>query len=174
MCYSGYSTCISCLHYRKKTDGGLVVVAYLPVGYHGEPKVHLFHNIRILQGLYYPKRLKVTYSTTRPSITALEGLGIRIWGLATVCVFGFGSRLQSLGFEYVVRFQGLLLSVELWSLCRPASINRAHPKALRPPNQTKAQMHMNGARRSAAAFEKPTILDSMAFGAAVPRDSNIP
>ena len=32
---------------------------------HGEPKVNLFHNIRIIQGLYYPKRLKVTYSTTR-------------------------------------------------------------------------------------------------------------
>ena len=68
----------------------------LLVGYHGEPKVNLFHNIRSLKvgnpiasilksnvkgipalfGLnpasnfmgftvYYPKRLKVTYSTTR-------------------------------------------------------------------------------------------------------------
>ena len=35
------------------------------VGYHGEPKVSPFHNIRIISGLYYPKRLKVTYSTTR-------------------------------------------------------------------------------------------------------------
>ena len=49
---------------------------YLLVGYHGEPKVNLFHNIRIIQGLYYPKRLKVTYSTTRskgtlnPQLTA--------------------------------------------------------------------------------------------------------
>ena len=37
----------------------------LLVGYHGEPKVNLFHNVRIIQGLYYPKRVKVTYSTTR-------------------------------------------------------------------------------------------------------------
>ena len=37
----------------------------LLVGSHGEPKVNLFHNIRIIKGLYYPKRLKVTYSTTR-------------------------------------------------------------------------------------------------------------
>ena len=36
----------------------------LLVGYDGEPKVNLFHNIRIKKGLYYPKRLKVTYSTT--------------------------------------------------------------------------------------------------------------
>ena len=35
------------------------------VGYHGEPEVSLFHNIRIISGFYYPKRLKVTYSTTR-------------------------------------------------------------------------------------------------------------
>ena len=34
-------------------------------GYHGEPKVNLFHNIRIIQGFYPSKRLKVTYSTTR-------------------------------------------------------------------------------------------------------------
>ena len=33
---------------------------FLLVGYHGEPKVNLFHNIRIIQELYYPKRLKVT------------------------------------------------------------------------------------------------------------------
>ena len=41
--------------------------SFLLVGYHGEPKVNLFHNIRIIEGLYYPKRLKVSYSTTRVS-----------------------------------------------------------------------------------------------------------
>ena len=39
-------------------------MVYLLVGYHGEPKVNLF-DTRIMQGFYYPKKLKVTYSTTR-------------------------------------------------------------------------------------------------------------
>ena len=37
----------------------------LLVGYHGEPKVNLFHDIRIISGFYYTKRLKDSYSTTR-------------------------------------------------------------------------------------------------------------
>ena len=28
------------------------------VGYHGELKVILFHNTRIIKGLYYPKKVK--------------------------------------------------------------------------------------------------------------------
>ena len=42
-----------------------VGLSNLLVGYHGEPKVNLYHNIRSIWGLYYLKRLKVTYSTTR-------------------------------------------------------------------------------------------------------------
>ena len=44
---------------------------YLLVGYHGGTKVSLVHNIRIIKGLDYPKRLKVTYPTTR--ISLLDG-----------------------------------------------------------------------------------------------------
>ena len=46
-------------------EGALRIRLGLLVGYHGEPKVNIFHNIRIIYGLYYRKRLKVTYSTTR-------------------------------------------------------------------------------------------------------------
>ena len=48
----------------RPAKSGLLPIADLLVGYHGEPKGNLFHNIRIIYGLYYPKRLKVTYSTT--------------------------------------------------------------------------------------------------------------
>ena len=51
---------------------------YLLVGYHGEPKVQLFHNIRIILGLYYPKRLKATYSTTRPNKEPFKGRFFRL------------------------------------------------------------------------------------------------
>ena len=43
----------------------------LLVGYHGEPKANLFHNIRII---YNPKRLKVTYSTTRLGVAVIRGV----------------------------------------------------------------------------------------------------
>ena len=41
---------------------------YPLVGYHGEPKVNLLYNLRIISGLYYPKRLQVVYSTARSRI----------------------------------------------------------------------------------------------------------
>ena len=48
---------------------------YLLVGYHGELKVNLFHNIRIISGYTTPKRLKVTYSTTRCKARATYSSG---------------------------------------------------------------------------------------------------
>ena len=35
-----------------------MLVLVLLVGYHGELKVNVFHNTRIIQGLYYPKKVK--------------------------------------------------------------------------------------------------------------------
>ena len=66
----------------------------LLVGYHGELKVNLFHNIRIIQGLYYPKGLKVTYSTTK----TLDGPqpSIRHIDYASRCFRGLG---KGLGFR---------------------------------------------------------------------------
>ena len=80
--------------FRAPYDGFYRKFLNLLVGYRGEPKVNIFHNIRIVQGLYYPKRLKVTYSTTRgrffglqvnpkPSTSGLGllGLGPRVWAV---------------------------------------------------------------------------------------------
>ena len=62
------------ISFEGSFNGSLKAPLYLLVGYHGEPKVNLFHNIRIIQGLYYPKRLKVTYSATiRESFFLLFG-----------------------------------------------------------------------------------------------------
>ena len=54
---------------------------FLRVGYHGELKVHLLHNIRNIWGLNFPKRLKVAYSTTKTYLNgpkAVEGSGPRV------------------------------------------------------------------------------------------------
>ena len=42
----------------------LLPTTYLS-GIMGNQRLTFFHNIRIIEGLYYPKRLKVTHSTTR-------------------------------------------------------------------------------------------------------------
>ena len=52
---------------------------YLP-GIMGKPTVNLFHNIRIIQGLYYPRRLKVTYSTTRSWFEGMDVSGSGLQG----------------------------------------------------------------------------------------------
>ena len=50
----------------------VTILESILVGYHGEPKVNLLNNIRII---YYPKRLKVTYSATRTLNVRVDFLG---------------------------------------------------------------------------------------------------
>ena len=46
---------------------------HLLVGYHGELKVNLFHNTRIIRDYTTPRGLKVTHSTTRNNSSNYPG-----------------------------------------------------------------------------------------------------
>ena len=51
VCPCSWATCLANTSPRQPET-------FLLVGYHGEPKVNLFHNTRIISGKYYPKKVK--------------------------------------------------------------------------------------------------------------------